>query len=151
MFERDGNFTLSPDRGLSGPREGLRQSGRGADRHASKGAGRLGRRRAQDGPAAILALRQDGGGASDLGAVTDLSHSRVRLALDAPDAWKQLMHAVAIDLDPAIFEVNAFAMTGIHHTPVLLWRTGENRYEIFALRTFAESVADWLAASAFSP
>ena len=81
---------------------------------------------------------------ADLGAATDLSESRVRFALDAPDAWKALMGAVPIDLDPAVFKVGAFAQTGIHHTPVLLWRIGETRYEIFALRTFAESVADRL-------
>ena len=80
----------------------------------------------------------------EMGAVTDLGHSRIRITLDAPDAWQRLMGAVPVDLDPTIFKPGAFALTGIHHTPVLLWRTGETRYEIFALRTFAQSVADWL-------
>ena len=81
---------------------------------------------------------------ADLGATTDLSRSRVRLTLDAPDAWRRLMGAVPVDLDPARFKRDAFAMTGIHHTPVLLWRTGETRYEIGAPRSCAQDVAEWL-------
>ena len=81
---------------------------------------------------------------ADLGAASDISQSRVRLVIDAPEAWKRLMGAVPIDLDPAVFRIDHFAQTGIHHTPVLLWRTGETRYEIFALRTFAQSVQEWL-------
>lgn len=81
---------------------------------------------------------------ADLGAACDLSQSRVRLTLEAPEAWKRLMGAMPVDLDPAIFKLNAFALTGIHHTPVLLWRTGDTRYEIFVLRTFARSVEEWL-------
>jgi methylglutamate dehydrogenase subunit D len=82
----------------------------------------------------------------EFGAATDLGHSRVRLTLDAPDAWQRLMGAVPVDLEPSIFKLDHFAMTGIHHTPVLLWRTGETRYEIFALRTFARSVQERLEA-----
>jgi sarcosine oxidase gamma subunit len=39
-------------------------------------------------------------------------------------------------------------MTGIHHTPVLVHCTNENRFEIYALRTFALSVHDWLTDAA---
>jgi methylglutamate dehydrogenase subunit D len=79
-----------------------------------------------------------------LGAATNLSQSRVRLTLEGPDAWKRLMAVSPVDFDPAIFRLNAFAMTGMHHTPVLIWRTGETRYAVFALRTLAQSMAEWL-------
>jgi sarcosine oxidase gamma subunit len=39
-------------------------------------------------------------------------------------------------------------MTGIHHTPALVHCTSENRFEIYALRTFALSVHDWLTDAA---
>jgi len=41
-----------------------------------------------------------------------------------------------------------FAMTGIHHTPVLVHCVSDNRFEIYALRTFALSVHDWLTDAA---
>ena len=40
------------------------------------------------------------------------------------------------------------ALTGIHHTPVLVHRTSEQRYEIYAMRTFALSVWEWLSDAA---
>jgi hypothetical protein len=43
---------------------------------------------------------------------------------------------------------NLLPLTGLHHTPVLLLRSAQNRYEIFALRTFALSVWEWLTDAA---
>ena len=42
-----------------------------------------------------------------------------------------------IDLHPTVFPVGGFAQTGIHHVAGLLLRASEDRYEFFALRTFA--------------
>ncbi len=39
-------------------------------------------------------------------------------------------------------------MTGIHHTPVLIHCTGENSFHIYALRTFALSLWEWLVDAA---
>ena len=36
------------------------------------------------------------------------------------------------------------AMTGLHHTPVLLHCVSENRFELYAMRTFAFDVWEWL-------
>ena len=44
--------------------------------------------------------------------------------------------------------IGQFALTGIHHTPVLVHRSGEQRYEIYAMRTFALSVWEWLSDAA---
>ena len=49
---------------------------------------------------------------------------------------------------PSVFAIGQFALTGIHHTPVLVHRSGEQRYEIYAMRTFALSVWEWLSDAA---
>ncbi len=46
------------------------------------------------------------------------------------------------------FPVGSVALTGVHHTPILLYRTTENRFEIFAMRTFALTVFEWLSDAA---
>lgn len=79
-----------------------------------------------------------------LGVVTPLSHSRTRIVLDGPEARRTLAKAIPLDLENAEFPVEATAMTGIHHTPVLLLRTGPERYEVLAMRTFALAVWEWL-------
>jgi heterotetrameric sarcosine oxidase gamma subunit len=79
-----------------------------------------------------------------IGAVTPLSHSRARIAVEGEGARVLLAKGIALDLHPEVFRVEHFALTGLHHTPVLLLRSAEDRYEIFALRTFALSVWDWL-------
>ena len=45
-------------------------------------------------------------------------------------------------------KVGQFALTGLHHTPVLVLRAAEDRYEIFAMRSFALSVWEWLTDAA---
>ncbi len=51
---------------------------------------------------------------------------------------------MAINLHPTVFHVGQFAQTALHHTGVVVERSGESRYELYALRTFAESIWDWL-------
>jgi heterotetrameric sarcosine oxidase gamma subunit len=76
---------------------------------------------------------------TDAGSVTSLDGARTRLLIEGPAARALLGRLVAIDLDPTIFPVGGFAQTGIHHVAGLLFRANENRYEFFALRTFAAS------------
>lgn len=83
-----------------------------------------------------------------IGSVTPLSHSRTCITVDGAAARELLAKGIPLDLHPEAFRVGRFAQTGLHHTPVLLLRAGEDRYEIFALRTFALSVWDWLADAA---
>lgn len=101
-----------------------------------------------------------GGAASDLaeklaavigpeyGAITDLSHSRCRIFLEGPKAREVLAKGIPLDLDPTHFRAGQFALTGLHHTPVLLYRSDADRYEIWPMRTFARSIWDWLADAA---
>jgi heterotetrameric sarcosine oxidase gamma subunit len=78
------------------------------------------------------------------GTVTPLSHSRTRLAVEGAAARAVLAKGITIDLHPQAFPVGAFAQTGLHHAGVLLERCGEDRYELYVLRTFAVSTWQWL-------
>ena len=83
-----------------------------------------------------------------MGAVTPLSHSRTRIFIEGEPAREVLARSIPLDFHPAAFAIGQFALTGIHHTPVLVHRSGERRYEIYAMRTFAVSVWEWLADAA---
>ncbi len=86
--------------------------------------------------------------APTVGAVTPLSHSRTRLFVEGSDARALLATGIPLDFHPDVFRVGQFALTGLHHTPVLVHRTVESRYELYSMRTFAQSVWDWLTDAA---
>lgn len=69
--------------------------------------------------------------------VTPLSHSRTRIFIEGPAARDVLAKLIEIDLHDSVFAPGMFAMTGLHHTPVLLHRVSAERFEIYAMRTFA--------------
>jgi heterotetrameric sarcosine oxidase gamma subunit len=83
-----------------------------------------------------------------IGAVTPLSHSRTRIVIDGPPARNVLAMGIPLDFHPDVFAVDSFALTGLHHTPILVHRSGENRYELYVMRTFAQSIWDWLTDAA---
>jgi heterotetrameric sarcosine oxidase gamma subunit len=74
---------------------------------------------------------------ADAGCVTSLDGARTHLFVEGPRARELLGRLVPIDLHPTAFPVGGFAQTGIHHVAGLLLRANEDRYEFFALRTFA--------------
>ncbi len=78
------------------------------------------------------------------GAVVELTHARTRLYVEGPDAAEVLSRGAPLDFHDSAFPLGAFAQTGIHHTPVLIYRVGAARYEIDALRTFALTLWHWL-------
>ena len=86
--------------------------------------------------------------APEIGSVTPLSHSRTCIVVEGGAAQALLSKGIPLDFHPEVFRVGQFAQTGLHHTPVLVWRSARDRYEIFALRTFARSVSEWLADAA---
>jgi heterotetrameric sarcosine oxidase gamma subunit len=77
-------------------------------------------------------------------AVTDISHGRTVLSLEGGAAAELLSRCVALDFDAAVFPPGRVAQTAIHHVDVLIHRLTESRFEIWALRSFAESLAEWL-------
>jgi len=86
---------------------------------------------------------------SSIGALTSLSHSRTRILIEGERARHVLNKGITIDLHPSVFEPGEFAMTGLHHTPVLLMCAGQDRYEVWAMRTFALTVWEWLIDAAW--
>jgi methylglutamate dehydrogenase subunit D len=80
-----------------------------------------------------------------MGAITDLSHSRACMFVEGADAGAVLAKGVPLDFHPDCFRIDEFALTGLHHMPVLIHRCAGQRYELYALRTYALSVWEWLA------
>jgi heterotetrameric sarcosine oxidase gamma subunit len=76
--------------------------------------------------------------------VTPLSSSRTRISIEGRAARDVLRKGIPIDLHESIFTPGRFAQTGLHHTPVLLHCTAEQRFELYAMRTFALDVWEWL-------
>jgi heterotetrameric sarcosine oxidase gamma subunit len=86
--------------------------------------------------------------APEIGSITALSHSRTCIWIEGPPAREVLASAITLDLHPDFFRPAFFALTAVHHTPLLIHRTGENRYELYVTRTFAVWTWDWLADAA---
>ena len=83
-----------------------------------------------------------------LGAVTPLSHSRVRIFLEGDVARDVLAKGIPLDFHKSAFEPGMFAMTGLHHTPVLVHCVCDTRFELYAMRTYAMSIWEWLSDAA---
>lgn len=79
-----------------------------------------------------------------IGAVTPLSHSRTCIFVEGISARGLLSTGIALDLHPDAFRMNDFALTGLHHTPILIHRSAENRYNLYTMRTFALWAWEWL-------
>ncbi len=77
-------------------------------------------------------------------AVSDISHGRVILRLEGEAAAEVLSTSVALDLDLSEFPAGRVAQTMIHHVDVLIHRRTETHFELWVLRSFAESLAEWL-------
>ena len=83
-----------------------------------------------------------------LGCSLSLSEGRMRLKLSGPGTFDVLRACVAIDWDSP--QARPALQTGLHHVPVLLWRNGADACDIFAPRSFAQSVVEWLTDIAVS-
>ncbi len=77
-------------------------------------------------------------------AIVDLSHGRTVFSLEGEAAAELLLRCAPIDLRAEAFPPGRIAQTAIHHIDVLIHRRGDSRFDIWALRSFAESLAEWL-------
>jgi sarcosine oxidase subunit gamma len=93
---------------------------------------------------ANLAARLDAALPANDGALTDVSHGRVILRLVGEQARPVLQTCVMIGLDQAAFPVGHVAQTAIHHIDVLIHRIEEAAFEVWVLRSFSESLVEWL-------
>jgi heterotetrameric sarcosine oxidase gamma subunit len=76
--------------------------------------------------------------------VSNISHGRTILLLEGEMAAELLQSCVQIDLDPSIFRPGRVAQTMIHHIDVLIVRQTETSFQLWVLRSFAQSLAEWL-------
>ena len=76
--------------------------------------------------------------------VTPLSHSRTRISIEGRAARDVLRKGIPVDLHESVFTPGRFAMTGLHHTPVLLHCVAEHHFALYAMRTFALNLWEWL-------
>ena len=76
--------------------------------------------------------------------VTSLSSSRTRIEISGTAARDVLAKCAAIDFHKNEFKPNIFAMTGIHHVPVLIHCVAGEIFHLYVLRTFALSIWDHL-------
>ena len=100
------------------------------------------------GPSQFWIIAPQADDLSGVGAVTPLSHSRARIFIQGSPARDVLSKGMALDFHRTVLTPGTFAMTGLHHTPVLVHCIGEDSFHLYALRTFAMSVWDWLTDAA---
>ncbi len=81
-------------------------------------------------------------------AVTSLTSSRTRILLEGPPARNVLAKGIAIDWHESVFTPGCLALTGVHHMPLVVHCTGANSFHLYAMRTFAASVYEWLTDAA---
>ena len=74
--------------------------------------------------------------------LTDQSDGWAALHLDGPAARDVLARVTTIDLRPTAFRRGRVARTGLREMPAALWRSGEDRYELFVMRSMAGSAAE---------
>ena len=80
-------------------------------------------------------------------ALTDQSDGWARMRLAGPDAEKVLARLVALDLRTAACPVGEVRRSGLNHMPMVLWRSGEDAFEIFVFRSMAATAVHEMAAA----
>lgn len=100
------------------------------------------------GPSQFWIIAPQADDLSATGAVTSLTSSRARILIDGAPARDVLAKGIPLDFHPSVFTPGAFAMTGLHHTPVLVHCIGETAFHLYAMRTFAMSLWEWLVDAA---
>jgi methylglutamate dehydrogenase subunit D len=83
-----------------------------------------------------------------IGSVTALSHSRTCIWIEGSHSRAVLATGIALDLHPTVFPLNSFALTGLHHTPIMVLRNGATRFELYVSRSFAVWTWEWLTDAA---
>jgi heterotetrameric sarcosine oxidase gamma subunit len=85
---------------------------------------------------------------SGIASVSDQSGGYVLFRIHGPQARELLQRGAFVDLDPAVFGPDAVATTTIAHIGVILWRVGDDAFDIALFRSFASSFKTWFADTA---
>jgi sarcosine oxidase subunit gamma len=84
----------------------------------------------------------------ELGAVTDLGHTRIAIRVAGPRAAWVLAKGLALDLHPGAFPPMKVAQSAIHEVGVILRRLSPDSFDLYVYRGFALSFWDWLTEAA---
>ena len=85
---------------------------------------------------------------ADLGSVVDLSHARIALRLEGPDARTVLAKGCSLDFHPSVFGPGACAQSTLFHVATLIHCRGADSFELFAARGFGRSLWEMLVDAA---
>lgn len=75
--------------------------------------------------------------AADVGAVTDLSHARCRIRITGDRCRDTLSKLFPVDLREPAFAPGQVRLTGHHHVPATLHRTGADAFDLYVFTTYA--------------
>lgn len=78
------------------------------------------------------------------GSVTDLSANRTCFELSGPSARAVLEKGCPLDLHPRAFALGSAYVTTVGPVPVIVWKTGEQTFEVFPRSSFADFLGRWL-------
>ena len=74
---------------------------------------------------------------AQIGSVLDLSHARVRLSVSGPRCMAMLSKLYALDFRDHAFPVGRVLLSGYHHVPCALHRTGQHAFDAYLFTTYA--------------
>ncbi len=86
--------------------------------------------------------------APDIGAVTDLSHARIRLDLTGSDSAFILSKGLNLDFDHERMPDGTVHASGIHGVPIIMVRRTRELFTLYVPRTFAAAIAEWIGEAA---
>ena len=81
---------------------------------------------------------------ADVGHSLDLGQARCRLQLQGPAAVASLQKLFALDFRDAAFPVGEVRLSGAHHLPALLHRTGTDAFALYLHTTYAHDQVESL-------
>lgn len=81
---------------------------------------------------------------ADVGHCLDLGHARCRLRLQGPSAVATLQKLFALDFRTGAFPAGEVRLSGAHHLPALLHRTGADAFTLYLHTTYAHDQVDSL-------
>jgi len=93
------------------------------------------------GPQAMLAGPAPERALAAHASLIDVTDGWITLRLEGAGARQVLARLTAIDLRPGVFRRGRVACTGLREMPAALWRSGEDAYEAFVMRSMAGSAA----------
>lgn len=85
---------------------------------------------------------------AELGAVTDLGHSRTAFRVAGPQAARMLSKGLIIDTDLASWPPFHSLQSAIHGVGLIARRVSETEFELYVYRGFALSFWEWLQGAA---